>query len=706
MSEELGPSGSRTRKYCELGLSAIRIIKDEGWQSFFRKARNRIWKRNVNKFVHPKFSSSFEKSPLKLKQLLNTIEFPIPTEKPEVSIVIPAYNKWQYTGNCLYSIFKNTEADYEVIVVDDASTDKTKEILSTIKNLRFVKNEKNSGFVDTCNYGAKVSKGNYILFLNNDTMVTSNWLQPLLAAIKEADVGAVGSKLVYPNGTLQEAGGIIWRDGSGWNYGRGDNPEKPEYNYVREVDYCTGACLLVKKDLFEKLGGFDVRFRPGYYEETDLCFSIRKLGYKVMYQPMSKVVHFEGITNGTDTSAGIKKYQEINRSTFVEKWNNILQKYHYNSNPDNLMQALDKRSGKRILIIDHYVPAYDKDAGSLRMFSILKILSEIDQKVTFIGDNLLRMEPYTQELQQDGVEVLYSPYIRSVEDYIKNNGQSFEVVVLSRPHVAIKFIDIVKTTCKTAQIIYDTVDLVFLREFRRAKLENSAKLFEVAKTSKKVELYLAQNSDLTLVVSPVEKELLVNEVSSLKVQVLSLVYRVTEPKKDFHERRNILFVGGFDHLPNIDAVQFFVDQILPLIIRKIPDLKFYIVGSNPPSRVLSLRSDNVVVTGFIKDLSPYFEDCRVFVAPLRYGAGVKGKVNQSMSYGLPVVTTTIGAEGIGLTDGKDALIADEPEEFARKIEIIYKNEELWNKLSQNSIEVIEKNYSPEVIKEILKKILI
>ena len=701
--EKLLPQGTKRSYYCALVITGIRVILNEGWPSFFRKLKTWLQFRKtalrLNAPGLPKFKASVS------RKEAEELAFPEPSQRPVLSIIIPVYNEWEYTVNCLKSICENTQADYEVIVVDDASRDETTKVLSKVRNLHLIKNDENVGFLESCNRGAKASRGAYILFLNNDAMVTKGWLTPMLETIGREDVGAVGSKLIYHDGTLQEAGGVVWNDGSCLNFGRWDDPEKPEYNYTKEVDYCSGACLLVKKKLFDKIGGFDERFKPGYYEDTDLCFSLSILGYKVIYQPMSVVVHVEGVTSGNDISFGIKKYQEINKPKFVEKWNAVLQKYHYSPSSGHLYFERDRGFGKKILVIDHHVPTYDIDSGSLRMFNMLKIFSELGFRVTFIGDNLLGIQTYTQELQQQGIEVIYAPYVLSIEKYIKEYGIYFDLVILSRPHVAIKYIDTVKLNCTMAKIVYDTVDLVFLRESRRAKTEKNEKVLRQAEKSKKVELYLAESSDITFVVSSSEKALLLKENPGLNIAVVSNIHDITKPQKPFSGRKDVLFVGSFGHLPNIDAVAYFVNDIFPLIKRNLPDLHVYIVGSNPTKEVLPLGSSDVTVTGHVKDLTPYFENCKVFVAPLRYGAGVKGKINQSMSYGLPVVTTTIGAEGMALTQGEDILVADEPQKFAESIVLLYNDENLWNKLSRGSIEHVQRNYSSEVTKERLKNVL-
>lgn len=257
---------------------------------------------------------------------IRPLDFPL-SDAPKVSIIIPVFNKAVYTFNCLQSVLQHTkDVDYEVIVVDNASTDNTSSMLSLMNNIRVLRNSENLGFVDACNKGADVARGNYIHFLNNDTIVMDGWLSALLSTFESnRSVGAVGSKLIYPNLKLQEAGSIVWSNARACNYGKFDDPERPEYNYLREVDYCSGASLIVKKDLFNQLGGFDRRFSPAYWEDTDLCFSIRRAGYKVFYQPKSRVVHFEGISAGRFTWFGMKRYQKINTKKFIEKWSKQLE---------------------------------------------------------------------------------------------------------------------------------------------------------------------------------------------------------------------------------------------------------------------------------------------------------------------------------------------------------------------------------------------
>jgi GT2 family glycosyltransferase len=258
-----------------------------------------------------------------------TLLFP-PVAAPLVSIVIPAHNQWPMTHACLYSILRHSAGvPYEVIVADDCSDDETRTMEERLQTIRVVRNEVNLHFLRSCNRAAAVATGTYLLLLNNDTCVQPGWLEALVATA-EADptVGIVGAKLLFADGRLQEAGGIVWRDAAPWNYGRWDDPEKPRYNRVRDADYVSGACLLIRRELWQKIGGFDERYAPAYYEDTDLAFEVRRRGYRVVYQPAAVVVHYEGASCGRDPERGTKRYQKMNEQKFFDKWHEVLQREH------------------------------------------------------------------------------------------------------------------------------------------------------------------------------------------------------------------------------------------------------------------------------------------------------------------------------------------------------------------------------------------
>lgn len=628
-------------------------------------------------------------------------------DNPDVSIIIPVYNEFNYTYKCLKSILECTkDISYEIIIADDNSTDLTRHIEEIALNINRITNSVNLRFLKNCNNAAEYAKGEYILFLNNDTQVEENWLFYLIETMeKDNKIGLVGPKLIFPDGHLQEAGGIIWRDGSAWNFGNRENPEAAEYNYIKEVDFISGACIMIRKEIWNEIGGFDEQFAPAYYEDVDLAFAVRKRGLKVVYQPLSKVVHFEGISNGTDIANGQKSYQVANQQKFHDKWKETLQKENFDNGTEVYVAKDRSRFRKHILVIDHYVPHFDKDAGGRGTFMYLKLFVEMGMHVTFIGDNFFKHEPYTTLLNQEGIEVLYGGYyLNNYETWIKQNGRHFDYVYLQRPHIAIKYIDIVKKYT-SAKIIYYDVDLCHIREMRQYEITKDESLIESAKKWKEIEFELIKKSDVVHVVGTYEEEYLNKEFPNKPIRNIPL-YIYSDIKhdvnKNFDQRKNLLFVGGFGHPPNEDAVMWFAKEVFPQVLKKYPDILWYIVGSKPPEKVQQLACKNIIVKGFVADeeLDRLYNECRLDIVPLRYGAGVKGKVIEAVYNQIPLITTTIGAEGISETE--DAFwIVDDSEEMIDLIINVYEDYEVLKVMSDKCASFIEKNFMIERAKEIL-----
>ena len=659
-----------------------------------------------------KSARSRAKSNMKRLKHLNAIQkikFPH-SQSPVISIVIPAYNKFDLTVNCLCSIQENVSSSikYQVIIVDNASSDKTPR-LSKIKNIIYVRNKKNLGFVDACNIGASQASGDYLVFLNNDAQVEKGWLESLHNTIKDDEtIGLVGSKIIYPDGRLQEAGGVIYSDGSGSNYGKFDHPDRYQYNYVRDVDYCSGASIIIAKKLFDNFGGFDKLYAPAYYEDTDLCFKIRKKGLRVVYQPKSLIYHIEGATAGTSTTSGFKKYQSINQKKFLKRWKKTLDKKYPTS--DEVYKARDLSGNKMVLIVDENVPTPDKDSGSVRMARIIESFQALGYKVTFLPNFLGYRGKYTEELQQKGVEVVVEPF--TFVDFAKHYGQFYDVVFLSRPRVSAMYIDLCQAFFKKSRIIFDTVDLHYLRLSRQAEFEDKSKkgfYKEMAKKYEVLEKGLIERADETIVVSTKEVENLRKEGMKSPIHILSNIHEINEGayNVDFDERKDILFVGGYAHAPNIDAVNWFVNDIFPLIIKENPKIRLRVVGSEMSETLRDhlKKQPGVVVDGFVEDLEPLLKSTRVFVAPLRFGAGVKGKVGQAIEYGIPVVTTSIGAEGMHLKNNVSCIEASDKARFADGVLSIYSDKDLWGGIQSNARHVLVKNFSKQKTKEDLKRIL-
>jgi GT2 family glycosyltransferase/glycosyltransferase involved in cell wall biosynthesis len=630
---------------------------------------------------------------------------------PTVSIVIPAYNNWKYSAACLLSIAETAGANLlEVILVDDASTDQTQESAAAIEGLRYLRNGENLGFIGSCNRGVEAARGKYTVLLNNDTQVLDGWLEALLdtfARFPEAQL--VGARLIYPDGKLQECGGLLFQDGSGWNYGRGDDPNRPEYHFLRETDYCSGACLMVPTRIFRELGGFDTRYDPAYYEDTDLAFRVREAGGKVFVQPRATVIHHEGMTSGTDLNSGTKRFQVANQEKFLERWGDALRGFSPRiedpSQTSLVRKARDYHLRGRVLIIDATTPEPDQDSGSVRLTQLMGCFRDLGFGVTFFADNRCHAGRYTRELQQSGVEVMYLPWLESPDAFFQERGGEFDYVLISRHYIAVNYIAMVRSHCPKAKLIFDTVDLHYLREQRLAELEGSLVLQQSARQTRRSELSVIKDTDAVLVVSAAEVEVLAADAPGALVHVLSNIHPVPGCRTGFKQRDGIFFVGGYQHPPNIDAMQWFVRDIWPLIRAELPDVRFHMIGSKAPDEIRALAGEGVVFHGFVENLERYLEKCRLAVAPLRYGAGVKGKVNMSMSYGQPVVATPSAVEGLFAEHGREILVADTEQAFAREVVRLYRDEDLWNGISAAAIENVEKHFSVAAARRSIEELL-
>ncbi len=667
------------------------------WQRLRSSLRTRGWIGTLRRLLPPtrgRRERTCEPVPVPSP---SSIELPaalLCAPQPLASVIIPVYGKMPYTAACLRALAADGETPpCEVIVVDDASPDGSGEALAVVAGLRLLRQPENRGFIAACNAGAAAARGEFLVFLNNDTEPRPGWLAALLDTFTQrADCGLAGAKLIYPDGRLQEAGGIVFADGSGWNYGRFGDPADPRYCYLREADYCSGAAIAIRRALFERLGGFDPRYTPAYYEDTDLAFRVRAAGLKVYYQPRAEVIHHEGITSGTDLSAGTKRYQLVNQEKFRERWQAALARQPPpGSDPE---RARDHRARHRLLVIDATVPTPDQDSGSLRLVNLMRCAQALGCKVSFIADNRRHEGRYTEALQALGIEAWYGPLAQDPVAFLEGQGRLFDSVWVSRHYVASAWMPLLRRYAPQARILFDTVDLHFLRERRLAELERDPALARAAERTRESELACIREADLTVVVSPFERELLATEAPGRPVTVISNVHAVRGRQRGFAEREGLLFVGGYQHPPNVDAALWLVTEVLPRVRAALPEVELHLVGSKAPPEVVALgKTPGVRFHGQLPTLEALLDGCRIALAPLRYGAGVKGKINQAMASGLPVVATAIAAEGMALRNGVDVLIADSAEDFAAAVIRLYRDETLWLKLSEAGLANVERFFS-------------
>jgi GT2 family glycosyltransferase/2-polyprenyl-3-methyl-5-hydroxy-6-metoxy-1,4-benzoquinol methylase len=614
---------------------------------------------------------------------------------PPVVIAIPNWNRVQLLRSCVDSILSNTEyAHYRICVYEQGSNDGSREYLVCLgARVDSIFSAKNVGFVAANNAIIRRYPKWDIAFLNNDTQVTKGWLEALVETAHSTDsVGLVGSKLVYPSGVLQEAGSQIFRDGSARAYGKYENQWEPEFNELREVDYCSAACLFAKRELIEAVGGFDERYSPAYYEDSDLAFAARAAGFKVLYQPHSVVIHDEYGTSGQTAS----ERMALNRRKFVDKWNTALA-----NQQSNLWEAVPVTDRQKILVIHDLLPSPDRSSGGRRLYELLRLLAR-HYHVVLAYLHPHQIKEYLKPLERYGITVFYPGYAKAVHNQeldiraiLENN--EFQYVFCELYTVAEQYMDLVRSCSPKSRVIVDTFDVHFLREMRKAELLNDTELQEQSRHTEEREISVYRHADMVLTVTEDDKDILLEKDSGLAVWVVPNIHSLPKQVVGRHARKDLLFVGGFSHEPNVDAMLYFRWEILPLVQAELPNIKLRIVGNAPPVEIVALASNHILVEGHVANLTPYLESALISIAPLRYGSGMKGKVGEAMANGLPVVTTSIGAEGMGLQDGVDVLIADDPMEFANCICRLCQDSRLWETLARNGRLRVDREWSPSAV---------
>ncbi|MHB1058758.1 MAG: glycosyltransferase [Rhodanobacter sp.] len=632
--------------------------------------------------------------------------FALPTnDRPQVSVVIPVHGKLAYTLACLRSLARcGAQASFEVIVVDDASPDDSAATLEQVAGMKLLRNAANLGFIGSCNAGAAAARGEFLLFLNNDTQVTPGWLDALLRCFAErADCGIAGSRLVYPDGRLQEAGALVFADGSCWTTGRFEPRDTPAFRYRREADYVSGAALLIRTDVFRRIGGFDTRYAPAYYEDTDLAFAVRKLGLRAYYEPASTVIHCEGISAGTRLDRGMKRYQSVNQAKFVDKRATELAAQPPAGTP--IGHAVRWRRRGRVLVVDAMTPEPARDSGSLRLCAILRILDEQGWSTAFLPDDGRASPAEIAALGALGCEVLHRPWVADLPRWLREHGSELHAVILCRHNVAGQYARLVRRHAPQAKLIFDTVDLHFLREQRAAELGGSTALARQAEASRRSELALIGQSDVTFVVSPHEQALLAQMLPQARVELLSNIHEVHGCRRPHAERRDLVFIGGCGHPPNLDAIRWIAGEILPRLRQSSPGMRLHVLGDMSDPLRQELAAPGLEFHGRVPELTPWLDGCLATLAPLRFGAGVKGKINMAMSHGVPVIATPIAVEGMQLTDGVDVLVAEDAAAFAATLARLRADAALWQKLSVNGMDNVRRHFSTDAAATALRRAL-
>jgi GT2 family glycosyltransferase/glycosyltransferase involved in cell wall biosynthesis len=627
---------------------------------------------------------------------------------PDVSIIVPVYNQVPFTLACIDALLAHdTRYRIEVLVGDDGSTDATAAALAIpMPGVRHIRHADNLGFVRNCNATAAQARGRHVVFLNNDTLVLPGWLDELIDTLEtQPRIGLAGSKLIFPDGRLQECGGIVWRDGSAWNYGRLADPRRPEFCYLRDVDYVSGASIALPRALWEQLGGFDELFVPAYAEDADLAFRVRAAGLRTVVQPLSQLLHFEGISSGTDLGSGVKAYQVDNLRKLRERWAGVLATHRDNADQPELEK--ERHVVRRVLFVDKTTPTPSEDAGSVVADEILQGMVAAGCKVTFVPeDNFAHVGAPTRALQRRGIEAIYHPAHSRMASFVVARKESFDVIFLHRFAVGEKHLDLLRRRYPDARVLFLNADMHWLREMREAELAGSADALAGALMTRERELSVVGRVDVALVHSDYERTLLREALPDREIALFPLVQDPAGTIAPLAGRDGVCFVGGFRHPPNADAIRWFVETAWPRVLEAVPDARLDIVGSHMPADIRALGDvPGVRAVGFVEDLEGFLARRRVTIAPLRYGAGAKGKVAASLAQGVPAVCTPVAAEGMLLSPGEDVLVGESPEALADHVIALLRDDALWQRVSAAGLDYARRVTSRDSARERLRALL-
>jgi O-antigen biosynthesis protein len=601
-------------------------------------------------------------------------------ETPAVSVILVLYNRAELTLRCLRSLHEHAPEPLEILVVDNASADDTSELLDRLDGVRIIRNYENRGFLLAVNQAARRARGAYLLFLNNDAEVLPGTLEAALAAARSApDVGAVGGRILLLDGRLQEAGSVVWQDGSCLGYGRGDAPDAGPYMYTRDVDYCSGAFLLTPRALFLEDGGFDERFKPAYYEEVDYCFRLWGQGKRVVYEPRAVVVHYEFASSRSMDEA--VQMQLTRRAAFARKHEAALAAQPAPQVERVLFARQRPARGRRLLLLDDRVPHEHLGSGFPRARRLLETLVEQGHFVTFYPLSH-PSEPW-DEVYADiprTVEVMNGLGPHALPQFLRERRGYYDALIVSRPHNMSLLRRLAGRELEGCPLVYDAEAVFVLRDIARQRvLGQPLSDGEVAALVRE-EAALAAGADAVLAVSESEREIFAGAGASA-VFVLGHTVRVQPTPRTFAEREGLLLVGPVhrDVDPNADGLRWFAAEVLPRVRAALGEgLIVRWAGPNASEKLARLAADaGIEALGRVDDLSALYGAARVFVAPTRYCAGVPLKIYHAAAHGLPCAGTSLVREQIGWQGGVEMLAADTAEDLARACVQLHTDASAW-----------------------------
>lgn len=637
------------------------------------------------------------------KFLTSTEQLQFPeTETPQLSIILVFYQQAHLSYLCLQSLLEFADVCYELIIVDNNSTDETAKFLNKIDNATIIRNADNLGFVKAVNQAAKIATGEYILLLNNDALIEKNTLSNALQVIEsDKSVGAVGAKIKLLDGSIQEAGSIIFSDGACLGYGRGNVSDNYEFMFQRDVDYCSGAFLLFSNSNFKVLGGFDLDYAPAYYEESDFCIRLQKKGLRIVYVPSSQITHYEFASCGGMENA--QKLQVSHREVLCTKHADYLAK-QFTNDYSKVLHARTRNNFPNILIIDDRVPHPSLGSGYPRCSSMLFELSKMDLNISFYPlqfpeeqwDDVYNTLPNT-------IEVILESGRDGLQSFLAERKNFYQFAVVSRVHNMEFFnhcLSLEPDLLGDAKIIYDAEAVSAPREILRKEFLGETMSSEDQAELIDKELQQSKLAEKIVAVSNNEAEIFKRHGYSEPV-VIGHTIASKPGSNGFIQRNGLLFVGALrdEGSPNVDSLLWFLINVFPILVQAIPGIQLNVVGDNSAPSLATINKENINFTGRLDSVEEMYNASRVFIAPTRFAAGIPHKIHEAAAKGLPSVTTALLAQQLGWKDTKELLVADTPEAYAAQCIKLYQDEKLWLDVRDAGLTAIAKDCSQETFRK-------
>jgi O-antigen biosynthesis protein len=631
------------------------------------------------------------------------------TDAPDVSVIVVLFNQEHFTLQCLRAVRLQSRVNMEIILVDNNSSDETSQLLAGVDNVLVLRNRENVGFLRGVNQGAAKAKGRAILLLNSDAFMRENALAIALETLdSDSGIGAVGGRLVLPSGELQEAGSIVWSDGSALGYGRGLPPETGEVMFRRDVDFCSGAFLLTSRALFEQLGGLDPFYAPAYYEETDYCLRLWQAGFRVVYEPRVVIDHYEF---GSQTGNGDAiELQLRNRKHLRLRHAGTLRLQHLPPSEGHVLYARDHaRSRRRLLVIENEVPFRALGSGYPRMGAILNEAVAEGWFVTLypLHSKEIDWKAVRAELSPQ-IEVCNGRCVSGLAGFLHERQGYYDVFLVSRPDNMALFRETVRPSPHVvagARLVYDAEALFASRTILQAELEGRPMSREEADALINQELELTFGVDSIVTVTASEAQVF-QERAAPPVYIVGHPAPVMRTTPGFTAREGFLFVGRLleKNAPNFEGLRWFIHSVWPRIRAALGEVTLTVAGALHPEPT-ELMASGVVLRGRVEDLEPVYDQARVFVAPIRFAAGVPIKILDAGSAGLPTVGTKLMAKLLGWGSGVEMEACDDPVKMANAAISLYSNESRWEGVRSAALRRLSMEHSEAAFQRELRRLL-